>query len=204
MSRPLAEQAVQTARTALHADTNDPLVPLYLGHALTWCGDRGGAVAAYEEALRRDPWDRCARSSLKRLGSVPAVRRSPDEMSHGRHGFALIRGAFWISNNDWTLEHLLFGSAADARVHVDQNIGNDHYLIMEDLEDEEAELVLQIHCPGRRVTEYDLNDRIQEDPDDSPRIDWSGIPLDEPLESPLPPGRPLRISGNTCFFTDVV
>ncbi|GAA2086482.1 tetratricopeptide repeat protein [Actinomadura alba] len=198
VSRPLAEQAVQAARAALNADPEDPLVPLYLGHALTWSGDRDGAVAAYEEAMRRDPWDGCAQSSLEYLDAAPSGRPSPNEMSCGRHGFALLRGCFWISNNDWDSESLLFRSVADARAHVDKRLSA--YLTQDDLDDEDAELVLQIHRPGRHIAEYDLNARIQQEPDDEPsRIDWSGIPVHEPLESPLPPGRPLRIGGHTCF-----
>lgn len=56
VSRPLTEQAIRAARAALNAAPEDALVPLHLGHALTWSGDRDGAIAAYEEALRRDPW----------------------------------------------------------------------------------------------------------------------------------------------------
>ncbi|MGW0802622.1 hypothetical protein [Nonomuraea sp. NPDC002799] len=50
VSRPAAE----AARAALNADPEDPLVPIHLGHALAWLGDRDGAVAAYREALRHE------------------------------------------------------------------------------------------------------------------------------------------------------
>lgn len=55
VSRPVAERAAEAARAAMDADPEDPLVPIHLGHALAWLGDRDGAVAAYREALRRDP-----------------------------------------------------------------------------------------------------------------------------------------------------
>ncbi|MFC3998208.1 tetratricopeptide repeat protein [Nocardiopsis sediminis] len=198
VSRPLADEAVRTAREALDADPHDPLVPLYLGHALTWSGDRDGAVAAYREALHRDPGDRCALSCLRYLKAAPKKRPSPDPMSRGRHGFALVRDCHMISNNDSDSGSSLFASAADARAHVDREL--DSLVTGEDLEGQEGELLLQIHRPGRPVAEYDLNARIPEEPEDGPlRIDWSGIPLDEPLEPPLPPGRPLRIGGHLCF-----
>ncbi|WP_308344184.1 class I SAM-dependent methyltransferase [Streptomyces sp. MK37H] len=62
-------------------------------------------------------------------------------------------------------------------------------------------LELQIHRPGRPVTTYDLIARVPDAPDTGPfDIDWSGIPLDEPLESPLPPGRLLRMDDRACFY----
>ncbi|MGY0057170.1 hypothetical protein ACWY4P_11475 [Streptomyces sp. LZ34] len=61
-------------------------------------------------------------------------------------------------------------------------------------------MLLQIHRPGRRIAEYNLNVRMQAEPGGKAlRIDWSGIPVDERLESPLPPGRPLRVGGRTRF-----
>ncbi|MGW3568108.1 tetratricopeptide repeat protein [Streptomyces sp. NPDC000941] len=220
VSGPLATQAIQVARAALDADSMDPLVPLYLGHALTWAGDRDGAVAAYEEAMRRDPGDRCARSSLRYLGAAPGRRPSPGEMSHGRHGFALLRWGFWISNNDWDTGFLLFSSVAEARAHIDEKryaedvrgeLDEEEWDEDEwdegeedlgDGEDEGAkQTLLQIHRPGQRIAEYDLNARTRAESGDKPlRIDWSDIPVDEQLEPPLPPGRPLRIDGRLCFY----
>lgn len=75
VTRTLTDQAIRAARAALDVDPRDALVPLQLGHALTWSGDQDGMVAAYEEALRRDPRDPCARSCLKYVG--PARRGSP-------------------------------------------------------------------------------------------------------------------------------
>ncbi|MGY0061605.1 tetratricopeptide repeat protein [Streptomyces sp. LZ34] len=203
LSRPLTEQAVRVARTALHEDPEDALVPLQLGHALTWSGDRDGAVAAYEEALRRDPGDRCARSCLRYLKAAPGRRPSPNRMSHGRHGFALLRFFFWINNNDWDHGFLLFGSVPDARAYTDRWLDGDARKMAEsDPEDDEDDgIVLHIHRPGRRVAEYDLKGRVRTDSGGrSSRVDWSDIPVCEPLESPLPPGRPLRINSRTCFY----
>jgi tetratricopeptide (TPR) repeat protein len=216
VSGPLATQAIQVARAALDADPTDPLVPLYLGHALTWSGDRDGAVAAYEEAMRRDPGDRCARSNLRYLDAAPGRRPSPSEMSHGHHGFALLRWGFWISNNDWDTGFLLFSSVAEARAHIDEKFmgplplpdhGDEEERDEEELdegerdEDEGAkQMLLQIHRPGQRIAEYDLNARTRAEPGKPLRIDWSGIPVDERWESPLPPGRPLRVDGRLCFY----
>ncbi|XVQ06909.1 hypothetical protein ACQP1W_30240 [Spirillospora sp. CA-255316] len=75
VSRPLTEEAIRTAEAALDADPYDALVPLYLGHALTWTGDQDAAIAAYQEALRRAPDDRCARSALSYLHARPAKAR---------------------------------------------------------------------------------------------------------------------------------
>ncbi|MDX3232409.1 hypothetical protein [Streptomyces sp. ME19-01-6] len=220
VSGPLATQAIQAARAALDADPADPLVPLYLGHALTWSGDRDGAVAAYEEAIRRDPGDRCARSNLRYLEAAHGRRPSPSGMSHGRHDFALLRWGLWISNNDWDTGFLLFSSVAEARAHVDEKFmgslplpdhGDEEEWDEGELDEEEwdedegedegaKQTLLQIHRPGQRIAEYDLNARTRAEPGGKPvRIDWSGIPVDERWESPLPPGRPLRIDGRVCF-----
>ncbi|MGW0810431.1 hypothetical protein [Nonomuraea sp. NPDC002799] len=199
VTRPLAEQAAHASRTALSAAPEDPLVPLYLGHALTWSGDREGAVAAYEETLRRDPRDGCAQSSLEYLEAGANSRPLLNDMSRGRHGFALLRGCYWISNNDWDRKLLSFGSIADAHTHINSKLST--YLTEDDAEDEDAELVLHIHRPGQHIAEYDLNARIQPRSNDKPlRIDWSDIPILEPLESPLPLGRPLRIDGHNYFY----
>ncbi|MFD8380943.1 tetratricopeptide repeat protein [Streptomyces sp. NPDC059679] len=217
VSGPLATQAIQAARAALDADPTDPLVPLYLGHALTWAGDGDGAVAAYEEAMRRDPGDRCARSNLRYLDAAPGRRPPPSEMSHGGHGFALLRWGFWISNNDWDTGFLLFSSVAEARAHIDEkrytddvrgesdeeewDEGDEEWDEGEDEDEGAKQTLLQIHRPGQRIAEYDLNARTQTGPGGQPlRIDWSDIPVDERWESSLPPGRPLRIDGRLCFY----
>ncbi|XVQ06770.1 hypothetical protein ACQP1W_29475 [Spirillospora sp. CA-255316] len=206
VSRPLVEEAVRAARAALDANPDDALVPLHLGHALTWSGDPDGAVQAYEEALRRDPWESCARSALEYLGAPPADQppnemswdeanswdREPElsPMSRGRHGFALLRSFFWVNNNDSDHRFLLFGSVADACAYAEETLGFD--AAKEDFEgdddgyDEDDGIVLHVHRPGRAIVEYELKGPGQ--------VAWS-----EPLESPLPPGRPLRINTRTCF-----
>ncbi|WP_146104020.1 tetratricopeptide repeat protein [Nonomuraea solani] len=177
VSRPFTEEAVRSAEAALATDPYDALMPLYLGHALTWAGDQDGAIAAYQEALRRAPDDRCARSALSSLRASPP-RGSRSRMSHPRHAFALLRSAYWINNNEWEDAFVLFASTADVRTHLAG------YLADEDLEDEGAEPALHIHRPGRPVATYDLED-----------TDWTGIPL----KPPLPPGRPLRLHSRVCF-----
>jgi tetratricopeptide (TPR) repeat protein len=177
-TRQLTEEAIEATRAALDADPEDPLVPLYLGHALTWSGDEEGATAAYQEADRRDL-------------EVGTSARS--------HGFALVIGVARISNNDWANDTRLFRSVADARAYVDK--GLDLYVTLDVLEEAGGELTLSINRPGHPVAEYDLNARINDDEELS--IDWSDIPMDTPLEPPLPPGRPLRIAEQNCFCGDV-
>ncbi|AXK36140.1 hypothetical protein DVA86_29665 [Streptomyces armeniacus] len=214
VSRPLAEQAVEAARAALHVDPGDALVPLYLGHALTWSGDREGAVHAYEEALRRDPWDSCARAALMHLDALPDGERTlPDgeswdearftkprpELSHGRHGFVLLRLCSWVDNNNPDSGYFLFDSFAAARAFADEALTGDNF-DFEDGDDEEEGAFLYVHRPGQPVAEYDLGSRVRIGSDGEPdRIDWPEVPDPVPLESPLPPGRPLRIGGRTCF-----
>ncbi|WP_329519516.1 tetratricopeptide repeat protein [Spirillospora sp. NBC_01491] len=217
LSRPLTEQAIRAARAALNADPEDALVPLHLGHALTWSGDRDGAIAAYEEALHRDPGESCARSCLEYFDALPAGHSSPNEMSwdearmwgeephiseisHGRHGFALLRVFFEVNNNDSDHRFLLFSSVADARTYADERLSIQGIDPAEDDEGEDDGAVLHIHRPGRPVAGYDLRSRVRAAPEGgSSRVDWSDIPVHEPLESPLPPGRPLRINTRTCF-----
>ncbi|KAB2350159.1 tetratricopeptide repeat protein [Actinomadura rudentiformis] len=207
VSRPLAEQSVLAAEAALDADPHDALVPLYLGHAHTWTGDRDSAIAAYQEALRRAPDDHCARSALSYLHAPPA-KAPQSEMSHPRHAFVLMRCAYWINNNEWEDALFLFTSVAEVRTHLTtvlgagSNVGSrPDYLTGEDLDDEGAELALYIHRPGDPITMYDLNARLDEDTGTT-SIDWTGIPVDESLEPPLPPGRPLRLLSRVCFSHD--
>ncbi|MFC3999767.1 hypothetical protein ACFOVU_27890 [Nocardiopsis sediminis] len=61
-------------------------------------------------------------------------------------------------------------------------------------------LVLEIHRPGRPIAEHDLIARIPGEKDGPLAIDWSDIPVEEALELPLPPGRPLRMDAKTCFY----
>jgi tetratricopeptide (TPR) repeat protein len=211
LSRPLTERSIAAARAALSADPWDALVPLHLGHALTWFGDREGAVAAFEEALRRDPRDGSARFCLEQLEAAPpaepAPEESPREMSHGQFGFAMICDVHWLNNNDSDDQYWLFGNIHEACDHVHTRLGLDIPGLTEaDREDgpwrEYAadNPVLQIHRPGYHIIQYDLRSRIQTGPDHFPTgVDWSDISLDGPLGSPLPPGRPLRINDRTCF-----
>ncbi|WBB60593.1 hypothetical protein O7599_34700 [Streptomyces sp. WMMC500] len=206
VSRPLAEEAVRTTEAAVDADPHDALMPLYLGHARTWTGDRDAATAAYREALRRAPGDGCARSALTYL-QAPAGRKprsEGNERSHPGHAFALLRSAHWINNNEWEDALVLFPSVADVRTHLatvlDPGPGDSRpgLLTGEDLDDEGAELTLHLHRPGRPVATYDLNARLPETAE-ATTVDWTGIPLDEPLDPPLPPGRPLRLHSRVCF-----
>lgn len=175
-TRLLTEEAIEATRAALDADPEDPLVPLYLGHALTWSGDEEGAAAAYREAERRD------------LDTGPLS-----------YGFVLVSGCARISNNDWAMDSRLFRSVADARAHVDKRL--DLYVTRDDLEEAGGELTLWISSPGQPGAEYDLNARISDD--ESLSVDWSDIPMDTPLEPLLPPGRPLRIADQNCFYGDL-
>ncbi|WP_336216795.1 tetratricopeptide repeat protein [Nonomuraea sp. LPB2021202275-12-8] len=207
VSRPLAEEAVLTAEAALIADPHDALMPLYLGHALTWVGNPEAAIAAYQEALRRAPDDQCARSALSSL-HAPPTKRPQSETRHPRHAFALLRSAYWINNNEWEDALFLFTSVADVRTHLaavlgpGPNIGTrSRYLTGEDLDDEGAELALRIYRPGCPITKYDLSARLHENTEPT-SIDWTGVPVDELLEPPLPPGRPLRLHSRVCFHHD--
>ncbi|RLV78711.1 hypothetical protein D3C57_110040 [Streptomyces rapamycinicus NRRL 5491] len=202
----LADQSAAAARAALDADPDDPLVPLQLGHALTWIGDREGAVAAYEEALRRDPWDGTAHERLERLEVTPAPAEPPppagagDPISRRPYGFAVLHEQGRISHSDWFEERRLFGTLSAARADAEACLRDTGDLERE-LLDGMLKLELEIHRPGRPVTTYDLIARVPDAPDTGPfDIDWSGIPLDQPLESPLPPGRLLRMDDSACFY----
>ncbi|WP_413101014.1 tetratricopeptide repeat protein [Streptomyces sp. Inha503] len=199
----LADQSVAAARAALDADPDDPLVPLQLGQALAWTGDREGAVAAYEEALRRDPWDGTAHECLAQLEVTPAEpppAGAGDPISRRPYGFAVLHEQGRISNSDWFEERRLFGTLSAARADADACLREIGDLEREFL-DGMMKLELEIHRPGRPVTTYDLIARVPDAPDTGPfDIDWSGIPLDEPLESPLPPGRLLRMDDRACFY----
>ncbi|ADI09707.1 hypothetical protein SBI_06587 [Streptomyces bingchenggensis BCW-1] len=197
LSEELAARAIEAARAALDADPGDPLVPLHLGHALCWSGDRDGAVAAYAEALRRDPGDHVARDSLAELGEeVPEEddfdgTESPDR----RYAFALVREDARISNSEWSSTACVFGSVDAARRDADETLKScdNGGFDPEDLPTM-LKLTLEIHRPGQLITRFPV-----EPLDASFLVDWSGLPESEPLDPPLPPGRPVRIDGETCF-----
>ncbi|MFK4271118.1 tetratricopeptide repeat protein [Streptomyces milbemycinicus] len=204
ISEPLAARAIEAAREALDADPGDPLVPLQLGHALCWSGDRDGAVAAYAEVLRRDPGDHVARDRLAELGEEVPEEGASDgagSPSPGRYAFALIRAEAGNAGWGWSSITTACGSVAAARRDADAVLSSlaDADLTREELA-EMLRLTLEIHRPGQPVTRFDLVDHIPHQPREGVfLIDWSGIPEGEPLDPPLPPGRPVRIDGETCF-----
>ncbi|MDX3233681.1 tetratricopeptide repeat protein [Streptomyces sp. ME19-01-6] len=196
LSEPLLARAVEAARAALDADPGDPLVPLHLGHALCWSGERDGAVAAYTEALRRDPGDHVARDSLAELGEeVPEEDDFDGTESPDRYAFALVREEARISNSEWASIACVFGSVATAQRDADEILKScdNGDFTPEDLPTT-LKLTLEIHRPGQPITRFPV-----EPLDASFLIDWSGLPEGEPLDPPLPPGRPVRIDGETCF-----
>ncbi|MES4907508.1 MULTISPECIES: hypothetical protein [unclassified Streptomyces] len=184
-----------------------------------------GGMGKYDKAGVSGPLATQAVQAARAALEAPGRRPPRSGMSHGRHGFALLRWGFWISNNDWDTGFLLFSSVAEARAHIDEkftdllappNHGDEEEWDEEewdegeedsDEDEDEGEdagakqTFLQIHRPGQRIAEYDLNARTRTGPGGEPlSIDWSGIPVDGRLESPLPPGRPLRIDGRLCFY----
>lgn len=201
LTRPLADKAIRAAREAIDADPANALGHLYLGHALTWSGDRDGATTAYREALHRNPGDDCPRSALDYLDAAPQSPPSPhQDQSSGGYGFALLRVSSWINNNDSATASLLFRSVDAARSHADLLVDMDARgrLLAWD-EDECGPLQLSIHRPGHGVIECDLAARTATKTGDAARIDWSDLHLAEVLDSPLPVGRPLRVDTATCY-----
>ncbi|MES4907166.1 MULTISPECIES: tetratricopeptide repeat protein [unclassified Streptomyces] len=203
ISEPLVARAIEAAREALDADPGDPLVPLQLAHALCWSGDRDGAVAAYAEVLRRDPEDRVARDRLDELGEeVPEDDDFDGTGSPDRYAFALVRAEAGNASWGWSSTATASGSVAAARSDADAVLGSlaDADLTWEELS-EMLRLTLEIHRPGQPVTRFDLIGHVPAEPrSGSFLIDWPGIPEGEPLDPPLPPGRPVRIGGQTCFY----
>ncbi|MEV0644928.1 hypothetical protein AB0I28_06655 [Phytomonospora sp. NPDC050363] len=196
VSRALATASAAAARAALLADPADPLVPLQLGHALSWSGDRSGAVAACREALRRDPGDELAGTCLEGLeAEAPETPARPGR----RHGFAHLREEGRFTNSEWREVRRLFGSLAEAREAADAALAEydpDH----RDLLGDHVRLTLEIHRPGEATTVRDLVAMVPEQPTEGPYVvDWAGLSLDAPLEPALPPGRPLRLNGWTSF-----
>ncbi|MGY0061300.1 tetratricopeptide repeat protein [Streptomyces sp. LZ34] len=204
ISEPLVARAVEAARAALDADPGDPLVRLHLAHALCWSGDRDGAVAAYAEVLRRDPEDHVARDRLAELGEEVSEDDDFDGIgspSPGRYAFALVRAEAGNASWGWSSVATACGSVAAARRDADAVLKSlaDADLTREELS-EMLRLTLEVHRPGQPVTRFDLIDRVPAEPREGVfLIDWSGIPEGEPLDPPLPPGRPVRFDGETCF-----
>lgn len=198
VSRPVAERAAEAARAALDADPEDPLVPIQLGHALAWLGDRDGAVAAYREALRRDPSDEQADTCLELLEVESSPPPTP-EASPRSYAFAVLRAKFRISNSEWGDMGHVFGTFVAAREAAEKMLGETGDLTREDL-DSFMKLELDVHRPGQPVATFELMRRIPAEPNEGPfQFDWSDVPLDESLEPPLPPGRPVRIENSLCF-----
>ncbi|MEU1667111.1 tetratricopeptide repeat protein [Streptomyces sparsogenes] len=200
VSRPVAERAAEAARAAMDADPEDPLVPIHLGHALAWLGDRDGAVAAYREALRRDPFDEQADTCLEMLevetGPPPTLDTSPRS-----YAFALLREKSRISNSEWIDIGHVYRTLAAARGAAEARLRETGDLTRQDL-DNFIKLELDVHRPGQPIATFDLMGRIPSEPKEGLgpfRFDWSDVPLDEPLEPSLPPGRPVRIKNLLCF-----
>ncbi|WP_433475451.1 tetratricopeptide repeat protein [Spirillospora sp. CA-142024] len=199
MSRPAAERAAEAARAALDADPGDPLVPIHLGHALAWLGDRDGAVAAYREALRRDPFDDLAATCLDALGAESGPPPTVPQPGPRSYGFALLREEARIGNSEWIEIGRVFGTVGAAREAADARLRETGDLTRQDLGDF-IKLELGVHRPGRPVATFELMSRIPSRPVEGPfRIDWSGVPLGRPPELRLPPGRPVRIQNLLCF-----
>jgi tetratricopeptide (TPR) repeat protein len=199
VSRPAAERAAEAARAALDADPEDPLVPILLGHALAWLGDRDGAVAAYREALRRDPYDDQADTCLEMLEAETDPPPPAPETSPRSYAFALLREEVRTGNSEWTTIGHVFRTLAAARDAAEAKLRETGDLTREDL-DGFIKLELAVHRPGQPVTTFELMGRIPSEPNEGPfRFDWSDLLLDEPLDSPLPPGRPVRLENLLCF-----
>ena len=158
VSRPGAERAAEAARAALDADPEDPLVPIHLGHALAWLGDRDGAVVAYREALRRDPFDEQADTCLEMLeaetGPPPVLETSPRS-----YAFALLREEMRISNSEWIAIGHVFTTLAAARDAAEVRLRETGDLTREDLDDF-VKLELDVHRPGQPVATFELMGRI--------------------------------------------
>ncbi len=197
VSRPVAARAADAARAAMDADPEDPLVPIHLGHALAWLGDRDGAAAAYREARRRDPFDEQADTCLEMLEvqtDPPPVLKTPRS-----YAFALLHEQLRTGNSDWIDIGHVCRSLAAARDTAEARLRETGDLTREDL-DVSIKLELEVHRPGQPVATFDLMDRIPSEPKEGPfRFDWSEVPLDEPLEPALPPGRPVRTANLLCF-----
>ncbi|MDA2811290.1 hypothetical protein O4J56_11665 [Nocardiopsis sp. RSe5-2] len=204
VSRPVAVRAAEAARAAMDADPQDPLVPVHLGHALAWLGDRDGAVAAYREALRRDPFDDQADACLEVLGAGngPADAREADPRPSPPprpYAFALLREEARIANSEWITAGRVFGTPAALREAAEAGLRDTGDITRDDLDDF-VRLQVDVHRPGRPVAAFDLTGRVPTEPQEGPfRIDWSGVPLDEPLTPPIPPGRPVRVGSLLCF-----
>jgi serine/threonine-protein kinase len=102
--------AVSLYRQALVTHPGDPLLHLYLGHALRSAGDTDGAIASYREVVRIDPSQRSAHAHLGtcfiQKGELAAairecreaIRLSPDyTLAHLRLGDALLASSDPVS-----------------------------------------------------------------------------------------------------------
>jgi hypothetical protein len=122
--------------------------------------------------------------------------------SPGRYAFALIRAEAGNASWGWSTIATACGSVAAARRDADAVLKGlaDADLTREELA-EMLRLTLEIHRPGQPVTRFDLVNHVPAEPREGFfLIDWSDIPEGEPLDPPLPPGRPVRIDGQTCFY----
>ncbi|MGO4426181.1 hypothetical protein AB4Z54_47650 [Streptomyces sp. MCAF7] len=115
---------------------------------------------------------------------------SPD-----RYAFVLVREEARISNSEWSSLSCVFGSVDAARRDANEILKScdNGGFAPEDLPTM-LKLTLEIHRPAQPITSFPAKPL-----DASFLIDWSGLPEGEPLDPPLPPGRPVRIDGETCF-----
>ncbi len=108
-------------------------------------------IAAYEEALRRDPWDGTAHERLEQLEVTPdepPPAGAGDPISRRPYGFAVLHEQGRISHSDWFEERRLFGTLSAARADADACLQDTGDLEREFL-DGMMKLDLEIHRPGR-------------------------------------------------------
>ncbi|MET7338585.1 hypothetical protein [Nonomuraea sp. NPDC005650] len=202
--RAVADDAVRAARRALELDPQDNLAAFSLAMTLEHLGDRTGAVAAYLEALRLDPWDEGAATRVAALGE-PEPGPVPEIRCRHTHGFFLLRLEALISNNgDMETWSWLLTDPADVRTVADGLIADMWWGVANaDWEDElpqDDRLSLEIHAPGEKVAEHEVFPALRRSPDGVIHVDWSRLPLPDRLPAPLPASRPVRTGGVTYFL----
>ncbi|MDX3224344.1 tetratricopeptide repeat protein [Streptomyces sp. ME19-01-6] len=195
--RELAAAVVRAAERTLALQGSSNLAAFSRACALHWLGERDAAAEAYREALRLDPYDDIARARIEQLEDVELAEPPGGLITHHPHGFHVLEMTHLVGHSGstkgwvWLLsDPSAVRDAADG--YLDAWLA-DHGHSLDD------EFSVWTHVPGAKRQGSGLCEALRRTAEGQPFIDWSQVPLADPVPDPLPVGQPIRWLGQLHF-----